>query len=284
MKKFFNIVAAMVIAVSASANNESVAPATAPVVENLSSDTIVAEEESMAEMDHSFTRQYADKTIYNDRVFFAEGKDTTCTEAIPSCGLYIGGYAGADLFNQNITPVGGIEMGWHGKHIRIAGGADFGTSKYNDESDKAGKNYLMTNFHADFGVKVTNLPSHYKNQNELWVIGTMMYKVRKNSNVFVTETTTETTTDTYKVKGSTMAFGGGFLVNFKNYGKRTNMYVKGIAYVGEEYYLSGSERKFGASLTVGFNFILGKKAVNKKAIKKYFGTYDNYKSWKSSCR
>lgn len=283
--KFSNIVAAMAMfcAVSASANtnNESVAPEAA-----LSADTIVAED--MNALDHEFTRGNADKTVYNDRVFYAEDGETVCMEAVPNCGLYIGGYAGADLFNQNITPVGGLELGWHGKHIRIAGGADFGTSKYNDESDKAGQHYLMTNFHADLGVKIANLPSHFKHQNEVWAIGSMMYKVRKNYNAFNTtkedDKTITNTSSEFRVKGSTMAFGGGVLLNFKNYMKRTNWYVKAVAYAGQEYYFSGSEVKFGASVSIGFNFVLGKKAVNKKAIKKYFGTYDNYKSWKSSCR
>lgn len=294
--KALNIMAAIVMnavaLTTASANNEKVvAPAAAPVA-ILSSDTIVAEDEEMSALDHEFTRTYADKTIYNDRTFYRDDQtgELVCMEATPNCGLYVGINAGVDLFNQNFTPEAGAAIGAQFKGFRVEGGVSFGTSKYNDESDKAGEHYLMTNFHADLGIKICefNKKGSPKHQKELWAIGTMQYKVRKNYNAFSTiednEDATTTTSGEFRVKGSTMAFGGGVLVNFKNYEKRTNWYVKAVAYAGQEYYFSGSEVKFGCSVSVGFNFVLGKKAVNKKAIKRYFGTYDNYKSWKSSCR
>ncbi len=212
---------------------------------------------------------------YDYRSVEVEGRKVLL-ETAPNSGLEIGATVGGDYFNGMMTPTVGGELGYHGKRFSFAANANFGISEYNKDSDKAGQKYLMTNFGLDAGVRLFDLPSRYLHQKEVWLIGSFGYKVRKNFNMY-----TENGYDgdlTVEVKGSTMTFGGGVRVDFKNYMKRNNIYVKALVYTGQEYFYNGSEERIGASITLGWNFVLGKKNYNEKAINSLFGSKASYKN------
>ena len=196
-------------------------------------------------------------------------------ETAPNSGLEIGVNTGVDLFNNMLTPTIGGEIGYHGKRFSFSVNTSFGMSEFNKNSEKAGQKYLTTNFGLDAGVRLFDLPSRYLHQRELWLIGQFGYKVRKNFNAYTADDYNGDLT--VEVKGSTMTFGGGVRVDFKSYMRRTNVYVKALAYTGHEYFVDGSESRFGASLTIGVNFVMGKKAYNEKAISSLFGSKAAYK-------
>lgn len=196
-------------------------------------------------------------------------------ETAPNSGLEIGVNAGVDYFNSMVTPTVGAELGYHGKRFSFAASANIGMSEYNKESTKSGEKYLTTNFNLEAGVRLFDLPSKYLHQKEVWLIGNFGYKVRKNYNSY-SDDAHDGSLD-FKVKGSTMIFGAGVRVDFKNYMKRSNIYVKALAYAGQEYFIDGSEVRFGASVTLGVNFVMGKKMYNESAINKLFGSKSNYK-------
>ena len=212
---------------------------------------------------------------YDYRSVEVEGRKVLL-ETAPNSGLEIGATLGADLFNGMLTPTVGGELGYHGKRFSFAANANFGISEYNKESDKSGQKYLMTNFGLDAGVRLFDLPSRYLHQKEVWLIGTFGYKVRKNYNKYA-ESDMYDGELSVEVKGSTMTFGAGVRIDFKNYMKRNNVYVKALAYTGNEYFVDGSKKRIGASLTVGVNFVMGKKSYNTKAINSLFGSKANYK-------
>ena len=196
-------------------------------------------------------------------------------ETAPNSGLEIGVSAGVDLFNNMLTPTIGGEIGYHGKRFSFAAGVNFGMSEFNKDSEKAGQKYLMTNFGLDAGVRLFDLPSRYLHQKEVWLIGSFGYKVRKNFNAYTADDYNGDLT--VEVKGSTMTFGAGVRVDFKSYMRRTNVYVKALAYTGHEYFVDGSKERFGASVTIGWNFVMGKKAYNENAINSLFGSKAAYK-------
>lgn len=248
---------------------EAIAPAQETVAsEAVEVDTIEVDDFQYVEAVHRRTANYDYRSV-------EVGGKRVLLESAPNSGLEIGVQTGVDYFNSMVTPTVGAELGYHGKRFSFAASANVGMSKYNSESSKAGEKYLTTNFNLDAGVRLFDLPSRYLHQKEVWLIGNFGYKVRKNYNAF-TDDAHDGSLD-FKVKGSTMIFGGGVRVDFKNYMKRSNLYVKAIGYAGHEYFFDGSEVRFGASVTLGVNFVLGKKMYNEKAINKLFGSKAGYK-------
>ncbi len=284
MLSFRNIVCGIVMcATSFSANAECVenvdffkevpVEAIAPAQETVASeavevDTIEVDDFQYVEAVHRRTANYDYRSV-------EVGGKRVLLESAPNSGLEIGVQAGVDYFNSMVTPTVGAELGYHGKRFSFAASANVGMSKYNSESAKAGEKYFTTNFNLEAGVRLFDLPSRYLHQKEVWLIGNFGYKVRKNYNAF-TDDAHEGSLN-FKVKGSTMIFGGGVRVDFKNYMKRSNLYVKALGYAGHEYFFDGSEVRFGASVTLGINFVMGKKMYNEKAINKLFGSKANYK-------
>ena len=218
---------------------------------------------------HRKSVNYDYRSVQND-----EGREVLL-ETAPNSGAYAGIVVGADLFSTNISPVIGGEIGYHGRRFMFAGNVTFGYDKYNEESDRAGELYMTTNFQGELGVRAFDFPSKYLHQREFWFLGSYGYKVRQNYNVF----THEAYDGELKVniKGSTMTVGVGCKAVFKNHMNMTNWYVKGMVYTGHEYYIDGSRLKLGATLSVGFNFIFGKKMKNHKAIKNLFGSEEKYR-------
>lgn len=212
---------------------------------------------------------------YDYRSVETDNGQRVLLETAPNSGLEIGVNAGVDYFNSMVTPTVGAELGYHGKRFSFAASANIGMSEYNKESTKSGEKYLTTNFNLEAGVRLFDLPSKYLHQKEVWLIGNFGYKVRKNYNSY-SDDAHDGSLD-FKVKGSTMIFGAGVRVDFKNYMKRSNIYVKALAYAGQEYFIDGSEVRFGASVTLGVNFVMGKKMYNESAINKLFGSKSNYK-------
>lgn len=212
---------------------------------------------------------------YDYRSVETDNGQRVLLETAPNSGLEIGVNAGVDYFNSMVTPTVGAELGYHGKRFSFAASANVGMSEYNKESTKSGEKYLTTNFNLEAGVRLFDLPSKYLHQKEVWLIGNFGYKVRKNYNSY-SDDAHDGSLD-FKVKGSTMIFGAGVRVDFKNYMKRSNIYVKALAYAGQEYFIDGSEVRFGASVTLGVNFVMGKKMYNESAINKLFGSKSNYK-------
>lgn len=248
---------------------EAIAPAQETVAsEAVEVDTIELDDFQYVEAVHRRTANYDYRSV-------EVGGKRVLLESAPNSGLEIGVQAGVDYFNSMVTPTVGAELGYHGKRFSFAASANVGMSKYNSESAKAGEKYFTTNFNLEAGVRLFDLPSRYLHQKEVWLIGNFGYKVRKNYNAF-TDDAHEGSLN-FKVKGSTMIFGGGVRVDFKNYMKRSNLYVKALGYAGHEYFFDGSEVRFGASVTLGINFVMGKKMYNEKAINKLFGSKANYK-------
>ena len=226
--------------------------------------------------DFSYVENVMRKTVNRDfRSVTTKNGRCIITETVPNSGVEIGINAGVDVFNSNVTPTIGGELGYHGRNLSFWGSVNLGLSKYNAESNKAGQKYMMTNFNFEAGLRIMDLPSARLHQKELWLIGSFGYKVRKNFNAY-----TNNAYDgdlTVSVKGSTMTFGGGIRVDFKNYMRRSNVYAKALAYTGHEYFVDGSESRFGASITLGINFVMGKKAYNEKAIRALYGSKAAYK-------
>lgn len=226
--------------------------------------------------DFSYVENVMRKTVNRDfRSVTTKNGRCIITETAPNSGVEIGINAGVDVFNSNVTPTIGAELGYHGRNLSFWGSTNLGLSKYNAESTKSGDKYLMTNFNFEAGVRLMDLPGARLHQKEVWIVGSFGYKVRKNFNAYTdNEHNGELTVE---VKGSTMTFGGGVRVDFKSYMRRTNVYVKALAYTGHEYFVNGSESRFGASLTVGVNFVMGKKAYNERGIKALFKSKAAYK-------
>ncbi len=238
----------------------------------------VVTEDSVAVTDFGYVQAVHARTAnYDYRSVVLDNGQKVLLETAPNSGMEIGVLAGVDYFNDLVTPVGGIEIGYHGKRFSVSGNASFGYSEYNTESQKSGQRYLSTNFGADLGVRLFDLPSKYLHQKEVWIIGSFGYKVRKNYNKFTEEGEKATTDLKMEVKGSTMTYGAGIRVDFKNYMKKSNLYVKAMVYTGQEYFFDGSRERIGASITLGFNFVMGRKAYNEGAIKSLFGSKAAYK-------
>lgn len=226
--------------------------------------------------DFEYVESVMRKTVNRDfRSVTVEKGRCVLTETVPNSGVELGVSTGVDVFNSNVTPTIGAEIGYHGRNLSFWGSTNFGLSKYNAESTKSGDKYLMTNFNFEAGLRLMDLPSARLHQKEVWLVGSFGYKVRKNFNAY---TDNEHNGDlTVEVKGSTMTFGAGVRVDFKRYMQRSNVYIKALAYTGHEYFVNGSESRFGASLTVGINFVMGKKAYNEKAIRALYGSKAAYK-------
>lgn len=247
-----------------------------PVQETVAETAVMVDTASTDVDDFAYVEAVHRRTAnYDYRSVETDNGQRVLLETAPNSGLEIGVNAGVDYFNTMITPTVGAELGYHGKRFSFAASANIGMSEYNKESAKAGEKYMMTNFNFEAGLRLFDLPSKYLHQKEVWLIGNFGYKVRKNYNAFTDDAHDGALN--FKVKGSTMIFGGGVRVDFKNYMKRSNFYVKAIAYAGHEYFFDGSEVRFGASATLGFNFVLGKKTQNTSAINKLFGSKSAYK-------
>ena len=247
-----------------------------PVQETVAETAVMVDTASTDVDDFEYVQAVHRRTAnYDYRSVETDNGQRVLLETAPNSGLEIGINAGVDYFNTMITPTVGAELGYHGKRFSFAASANIGMSEYNKESAKAGEKYMMTNFNLEAGVRLFDLPSKYLHQKEVWLIGNFGYKVRKNYNDF-TDDAHDGSLD-FKVKGSTMIFGAGVRVDFKNYMKRSNIYVKALAYAGQEYFIDGSEVRFGASVTLGVNFVMGKKMYNESAINKLFGSKSNYK-------
>ena len=226
--------------------------------------------------DFQYVENVMRKTVNRDfRSVTVEKDRCVLTESVPNSGVELGISTGVDYFNSNVTPTIGAELGYHGRNLSFWGSANLGLSKYNTESNKAGEKYMMTNFNFETGVRLFDLPSARLHQKEFWLVGQFGYKVRKNYNSYTDNEHNGALT--VEVKGSTMTVGAGVRVDFKSYMKRCNVYAKALAYTGHEYFVDGSESRFGASLTIGINFVMGKKAYNEKAIRALYGSKAAYK-------
>ncbi len=238
----------------------------------------VVAEDTVAVTDFGYAQAVHARTAnYDYRSVVLDNGQKVLLETAPNSGMEIGALVGVDYFNDVVTPIAGMEIGYHGKRFSVSGNASFGYSEYNKESQRKGDKYLTTNFGADLGVRLFDLPSKYLHQKEVWLIGSFGYKVRKNYNVYSAETETDYSNLKMEVKGSTMTYGAGIRVDFKNYMKKSNLYVKAMVYTGQEYFADGSRERIGASVTLGFNFVMGRKAYNEGAIKSLFGSKAAYK-------
>lgn len=256
---------------------KEVAPEAAEVETSATDEVVVVDTTKIS--DFEYVSNVQRKTLnYDYRSVEIDGQKVLL-EVAPNCGVEIGVKAGADYFNGNFTPTVGGELGYHGRNFGIWAGVEFGISKYNSESDRAGEKYMMTNFTLDAGVKLFSFGKKhgYLHQNEFWLIGQFGYKVRKNHNAYETETETSTSSLMTHVKGSTMTFGGGFRIDFKNYFKKSNIYLKAVVYAGQEYFADGSKERIGASVSLGYNFVCGKTQRNTPVINKLFGSTKAYK-------
>ena len=226
--------------------------------------------------DFAYVENVNRKTVNRDfRSVTTEKGRCVLTETAPNSGVELGVNVGVDYFNSMVTPTVGAELGYHGRNLSFWGSASLGLSKYNTESNRAGQKYMMTNFNFEAGLRLFDLPSARLHQKEVWLVGDFGYKVRKNYNSYTDDEHNGSLT--VEVKGSTMTVGAGVRVDFKSYMKRCNVYAKALAYTGHEYFVDGSESRFGASLTIGINFVMGKKAYNEKAIRALYGSKAAYK-------
>lgn len=230
--------------------------------------------------DFAYAKAIHEKTFnYDTRSVKLKDGSQVLLESRRNNGSEIGAFVGVDYFNEVITPTFGGEIGYHGRRFGLWANASIGRGEYNNESNRAGDTYVVTNFGLDGGVRLFDLPSKYLHQREVWLLGSFGYKLRKDEKESFTEGMEGSLQN--KVQGSSMTFGAGIKVDFKNHMKATNWYIKAMAYSGHEYYMQRghSEVRFGASLTVGFNFVVpSRHSYNDKAINKLFGSRAKYKA------
>lgn len=228
--------------------------------------------------DFEYVRNITEKTYnYDTRSVEIDGR-RVLLESRRNNGLEIGISAGVDYFNETVTPTVGGEFGYHGRNWSLMATCDMGYSQYNKESSRAGQKYLCTNFGAEGGLRLFDLPSRYLHQKEVWLVGRFGYKLRRDEQ----ETETEGFEGSLmsRVEGSSMVAGAGVKVVFKNFMKGNNLYVKAIGYGGHEYYMDRgrSEVRFGGFVTVGLNFNCSKKKINTQAINQLFGSEAAYRA------
>ncbi len=229
--------------------------------------------------DFDYVKAIHEKTFnYDTRSVRVEGQENpVLLETRRNNGTEFGFHVGADYFNGVLSPTIGAEVGYHGSLFGVWGTASVGRSEYNELSSLKGEPYTCVNFAIDGGVKAFNLPSRYLNQREVWLIGQFGYKLRQNENEYFEEGVDGSMRRW--VKGSSMTFGAGIKIDFKNYMKGNNWYIKAIGYTGHEYYETESKIRYGVNLSLGFNFVVpSRHSYNDKAINKIFGSRENYKS------
>jgi hypothetical protein len=239
----------------------------------------VAQSDTTSVNDFAYVQAVHERTFnYDFRSAKVSGKQILL-ETRRNNGMEFGPAVGVDVFNNVFTPTLGGEVGWHGKNLGLWAGANVGVGQYNAESNRSGDTYLVTNFNLDGGVRLFDLQSNFLHQKEVWLIGSFGYKLRKDEKS--AETAGYDGFSYEKVQGSSMTYGLGVKVDFKNFMKANNFYVKVMGYSGHEYYINRgrSEVKFGASLTIGFNFVTpSRHSYNEKAINKMFGSVAQYKA------
>jgi len=238
-------------------------------------------------LDHEFVEEVAERNFYNDYRTFevievSESGDSTVvasvkTEARPNTGFEIGASVGAETFNGFFTPTFNVNAGYLGKRFSFIGTVGIGSSEYNSEASNAGDKYLMVKATFGIGLKLVDWGNAkgYLSQNQIELLAEGGYMGKRNYNAYSAESELYELTQDVRVKGATITYGAYLKYTHKVWMKGLNMFVKAGAFVGHEYYASGSKAKLGAAVQIGFNKILGSKIKkNHAAVKKlqsYYG-------------
>ena len=89
----------------------------------------VVAEDTVAVTDFGYAQAVHARTAnYDYRSVVLDNGQKVLLETAPNSGMEIGALVGVDYFNDVVTPIAGMEIGYHGKRFSVSGNASFGYS------------------------------------------------------------------------------------------------------------------------------------------------------------
>jgi hypothetical protein len=240
----------------------TVANAQQPVILSFDSDTIVAKDYETTARIHQTNRLGNTYNKYLVRTDPTTGeKQRYLLSSKPITGFE--GYIGIDahLYNEYVTALPMVGIGYHAPKWILRGGAGIGQTQYMDKaSDKYGEKYWSVVARADalyvFHSSAKNnqmLEKHYD------AIGFFCeYDNRRNSTAEVIETATQFTKNEDWVQGSSYAVGLEYVHGFTMPKSATRIELGIYAGVGRDYYNEGTKTVMMGGVTLKLTQVFSK--------------------------
>lgn len=193
---------------------------------------------------------------------------------VPVSGIAAGPVVGAMQMAENFSPVAGAQLTMAWKRVEISGGGLVGISKYNKESNKAGKSFVCPIAFAEIGyIPYRFAMKGYDNQGYLAFGAGVQYVFDKNandagSNTYETATQIVTEKNEFMVEGNSTSlylYGKGRF-SLKHMGGSA-ISVKVFGGIYNRYYMEGSRRKAIVGATVAWEFSGAKETVDSDVVK-----------------
>jgi hypothetical protein len=179
--------------------------------------TSVNAQENVNLNDFAYQMAKLEKNHYTDHVVYSYADDPHeyTAGARAKHGAYIGLTGGAQYFDGHVSPMGGVVVGWEGKHIGFEYDGTFAVGHYTEEADR---NNPFVEFDSRLMMKFKVLANNSQSW-QLWIDPYFSYKLsfdyheNNSSTTTVRETDTEiiTTIDklanNYEFKASSMGVG-----------------------------------------------------------------------------
>lgn len=193
---------------------------------------------------------------------------------VPVSGIAAGPVVGAMQMAENFSPVAGAQLTMAWKRVEISGGGLVGISKYNKESNKAGKSFVCPIAFAELGYIPCRFSMNgYDNQGYISFGAGVQYVFDKNANdagtnTYETETQIVTEKSEFMVEGNSTSlylYGKGRFSLRHMGGSAISVKIFGGIY--NRYYMEGSRRKAIVGATVAWEFSGAKKTVDSDVVK-----------------
>lgn len=193
---------------------------------------------------------------------------------VPVSGIAAGPVVGAMQMAENFSPVAGGQLTMAWKRVEISGGGLVGISKYNKESNKAGKSFVCPIAFAELGYIPCRFSMNgYDNQGYISFGAGVQYVFDKNANDAGTNTY-ETSTQIVTEKSEFMVEGNSTSLYLYGKGRFSLKHMGGSAIsvkifggIYNRYYMEGSRRKAIVGATVAWEFSGAKKNVDSDVVK-----------------
>lgn len=187
----------------------------------------------------------------------------------PTSGIAVGPAIGFVQMAENSSPVGGAQLTMAWKKVELSGGLLVGISKYNNESNMAGKSFVCPIAFGEIGYIAHRFSMRgYNNQGYISFGVGAQYVFDKNNNN-IGENTYETPTEVitekneFMVEGNSTSIYGYAKVRFSlGHMSGSAISIKAFGGVYNRYYLDGSRRKAIVGATIAWEFSGAKKNVD----------------------
>ena len=257
INKFFaSIILCAATALTASAQK------TQPVILSFDSDTVIAKDYE------TYARIAQTNRVGNTYNRYLVRKDPQTGEkqryllsSKPITGFEVSLSVGGHMYNQNVTVLPMIGLGYHGPQWIFRGRAGIGQGAYMDEaSDKYKEKYWSVVARGEALYKVYSSAGN-KQMLEKWYVGLgafAEYDNRRNSTVEIIETVDQYTKNEDWVQGSSYAFGPEVVIG-RTFAKQAVRLELGIyGGVGRDYYAEGTKTVMMGGVDLKVSVVLSK--------------------------